>query len=73
MSAAVKSLPANQSLLDNSSSQNAMCCLSCGLTSVVSACVETLRTKGRSSAGARFGIKVNSSFISSGGIADPSA
>jgi hypothetical protein len=50
-----------------------MCCLSCGLTSVVSAWLETLRTKGRSSAGARFGISVNNSFMSNGGMAEPSA
>ena len=50
-----------------------MCCLSCGLTKAVSAWLETLRTSGRSNAGARFGISVNNSFNNSGGIAEPSA
>src|SRR6185437_12600179 len=35
--------------------------------------VGTLRTSGRNNAGARFGINVNRSFSSSGGIAEPSA
>ncbi|CKZ38062.1 Uncharacterised protein [Mycobacterium tuberculosis] len=62
MSAAVISLPANHSLLPSSLSQNAMCCLSCGLTSVVSILPNTGISSGRIKAGARFGASVNSSF-----------
>jgi hypothetical protein len=43
------------------------------LTRLVSAVLQTLRTSGRSKAGARFGISVNRSFSSSGDIAEPSA
>ena len=72
-SAALKASPANQPLAPSSRSHQSICSLICGPMKPCSAAAMIRFTSGLRSTGERCGMTLNTSAITSGGMAEPSA